>query len=99
MRAAKPGNIHSREIKAHFVHVFRQIVSLKGFMCLIICFLYFGPYQISYIGQVLVSEYRLSIKLSYVDETFQHRPCCVVTNNRFLLIHTAHSHTLQTALL
>lgn len=57
------------------------------------------PYQISYIRQVLVSEYRLSVKLSYVDETVQHRSSCLVTNHRFLLIHTAHSYTLQTALL
>lgn len=57
------------------------------------------PYQISYIWQVLVRENRLSIKLSYVDETVQNRPCCLVTNHRFFFIHTAHSHTFETALL
>lgn len=55
-------------------------------------------YQISYIRQVLVGEHRFSIKLSYVDETVQYRPCCLITHHWFLLIHAAHSHTLQTAL-
>ncbi len=61
--------------------------------------LFFSSYQISNVRQVLVSEDRLSIKLSYVDETVQHRSCCLVTNHRLLLIHAAHSHTLQAALL
>lgn len=51
-------------------------------------------YQVSDIGQVLISENGLSVKLSYVQKTVQNRPCCLVTNHRFFFIHAAHSSTL-----
>lgn len=50
-------------------------------------------HQVSNVGQILVSEHRFSIKLSYVDETVQNRPCCLVPEHCFLFIHIHHPNT------